>query len=157
VETTAWGHGLATIGADGRTLDTWYPAPALGTTPDGAEANTDLTALAGADDCATARGVRLEIVHCEIDLTAEGITQRSAWSRPVTIAWKDVRDVKLALSGEVLVYSRRGTKVRVSVHLDGMSTLADALEAHLGHLKSTASVAKRAREYRDKVIRSAGV
>ena len=27
---TAWGHGLATVAADGTVLDTWFPAPALG-------------------------------------------------------------------------------------------------------------------------------
>ena len=30
----AWGHGLATVAADGTVLDTWYPAPALGVPPD---------------------------------------------------------------------------------------------------------------------------
>ena len=35
--TTAWGHGLATIAADGTVLDTWFPAPALGARPASAE------------------------------------------------------------------------------------------------------------------------
>ncbi len=30
---TAWGDGLATVAADGSTLDVWYPAPALGEVP----------------------------------------------------------------------------------------------------------------------------
>ena len=29
----AWGHGLATIAADGTVLDTWYPNPQLGEAP----------------------------------------------------------------------------------------------------------------------------
>jgi 2,3,4,5-tetrahydropyridine-2-carboxylate N-succinyltransferase len=99
VETTAWGHGLATIGADGRTLDTWYPAPALGTTPDGAEANTDLTALAGADDRATARGVRLEVVHCEIDLTAAPASTADAYLRLHLLSHRLVRPREVNLDG----------------------------------------------------------
>ena len=31
--TTAWGHGLATIAADGTVLDTWFPSPVLGAAP----------------------------------------------------------------------------------------------------------------------------
>ncbi|MEO8261772.1 MAG: 2,3,4,5-tetrahydropyridine-2,6-dicarboxylate N-succinyltransferase [Pseudolysinimonas sp.] len=33
--TSAWGHGLATVASDGTVLDTWYPAPALGSPPAG--------------------------------------------------------------------------------------------------------------------------
>ncbi len=61
--TGAWGHGLATLAeSDGRILDTWYPAPALGT-PDGSAPPPELVALAGKDD---RRGVRLEVVRTVI-------------------------------------------------------------------------------------------
>ncbi|PUB32418.1 2,3,4,5-tetrahydropyridine-2-carboxylate N-succinyltransferase [Promicromonospora sp. AC04] len=63
--TTAWGFGLATIAADGTTLDTWYPAPALGDVPAGATPPEALTGATGADDV---RGVRLEVVTTQIDL-----------------------------------------------------------------------------------------
>ena len=47
--TSAWGHGLATIAADGSLLDAWYPAPLLGT-PDGSPLTPELKALEGADE-----------------------------------------------------------------------------------------------------------
>jgi 2,3,4,5-tetrahydropyridine-2-carboxylate N-succinyltransferase len=66
----AWGFGLATIAeADGRTLDTWYPAPALGTPAPGEDtAPADLTALVGKDD---RRGVRLEVVRTVLGSLAD--------------------------------------------------------------------------------------
>ncbi|MFD2026090.1 2,3,4,5-tetrahydropyridine-2,6-dicarboxylate N-succinyltransferase [Promicromonospora aerolata] len=63
--TTAWGFGLATIADDGTTLDTWYPAPALGEAPVDVDPPEALAALAGADE---ARRVRLEVVTTQIDL-----------------------------------------------------------------------------------------
>lgn len=62
----AWGHGLATITADGTVLDTWYPAPALGEA-DSSAAPAELTALEGSDE---ARGVTLNVVTKSIDLDA---------------------------------------------------------------------------------------
>jgi 2,3,4,5-tetrahydropyridine-2-carboxylate N-succinyltransferase len=60
---TAWGHGLATLTADGQVLDTWYPTPRLGS-PDG-PVPAELQALSGADKV---RGVRREVVTTAIDL-----------------------------------------------------------------------------------------
>jgi len=57
--------GLATIAADGTVLDVYYPRPALGPLPAGAEPPTGLAELAAADD---ARQVRTEVVRTEIDL-----------------------------------------------------------------------------------------
>jgi 2,3,4,5-tetrahydropyridine-2-carboxylate N-succinyltransferase len=69
--TTAWGHGLATVVADGATagtvLDTWFPTPALGERPADAEPPAALVALAGDD---AVRRVRTEVVTVEIDLAA---------------------------------------------------------------------------------------
>jgi 2,3,4,5-tetrahydropyridine-2-carboxylate N-succinyltransferase len=53
---------LATVAADGRILDTWYPAPELGAAP-GAPAPAELLALEGKDDL---RGVRVELVRTRI-------------------------------------------------------------------------------------------
>jgi 2,3,4,5-tetrahydropyridine-2-carboxylate N-succinyltransferase len=64
----AWGYGLATIAEDGATLDTWYPAPALGQAPEDATSPAALTALEGKDDV---RRVRTEIVRTEIVLADE--------------------------------------------------------------------------------------
>ena len=63
----AWGHGVATITADGTVLDTWYPEPRLGEAPEVDQIPSELTALAGEDQ---ARGVRTEVVTTAIDLDA---------------------------------------------------------------------------------------
>ncbi|QAY70329.1 2,3,4,5-tetrahydropyridine-2,6-dicarboxylate N-succinyltransferase [Xylanimonas protaetiae] len=69
----AWGHGLATVtlpeilGTDAAaTLDTWYPAPALGEPAEGA-APASLAALVGRDE---ARGVETVLVRTVVDLDA---------------------------------------------------------------------------------------
>ncbi len=64
---SAWGHGLATVTSSGQVLDTWFPSPALGSAPEGAEAPAGLAALAGEDP---RRGVRTEVRLVEIDLEA---------------------------------------------------------------------------------------
>jgi 2,3,4,5-tetrahydropyridine-2-carboxylate N-succinyltransferase len=61
---TASGTGLATLTADGRVLDTWYPAPALGQP---AAAVPSLEKLTGEDPV---RGVTREVVERNIDLDA---------------------------------------------------------------------------------------
>ncbi|ACZ30006.1 putative 2,3,4, 5-tetrahydropyridine-2- carboxylate N-succinyltransferase [Xylanimonas cellulosilytica DSM 15894] len=70
---SAWGHGLATVtlpdvlGTEAPvTLDTWYPAPALGAPADD-DAPTSLTALVGRDE---ARGVETVLVRTVVDLDA---------------------------------------------------------------------------------------
>src|SRR5687768_4788460 len=64
----AWGYGLATIAEpDDRVLDTWYPAPQLGTEPPGEESRRlgqnegphELAAATGRDE---RRGVRTVVV-----------------------------------------------------------------------------------------------
>jgi 2,3,4,5-tetrahydropyridine-2-carboxylate N-succinyltransferase len=65
---TAWGYGLATVTEDGRTLDTWYPQPALGEPPADRGRHAvpaELSALEGADP---QRGVRTMVVRTVIDL-----------------------------------------------------------------------------------------
>ena len=61
---TAWGFGLATVTVDGDTLDTWYPAPALGAPTDD-DVPAELTAAERTDE---ARGVRVVVVRTVIDL-----------------------------------------------------------------------------------------
>lgn len=68
----AWGHGLATISTDGTTLDTWFPAPALGSPVAGAE-------LVGSVD--ERRGVRVEPVTVAIDLDAAPASTPDAYLR----------------------------------------------------------------------------
>ncbi len=76
--THAWGFGLATIAADGSTLDTWYPSPALGEAPDGAEAPAYLTALEGKDDV---RRVHTEVVLRSIELATAPADASDAYLR----------------------------------------------------------------------------
>jgi 2,3,4,5-tetrahydropyridine-2-carboxylate N-succinyltransferase len=76
--THAWGFGLATIADDGSTLDTWYPAPALGEAPADAAAPASLTALEGKTD---ARRVRTEVVRTEIALADEPVDASDVYLR----------------------------------------------------------------------------
>ena len=80
-ETKAWGHGLATIAADGTILDVWYANPKLGAAP-----VTDalwvvpreLDALVGAD---ARRNVTTSVVRTEIDLTLPVTSTADAYLR----------------------------------------------------------------------------
>jgi 2,3,4,5-tetrahydropyridine-2,6-dicarboxylate N-succinyltransferase len=76
----AWGFGLATHTHDGRVLDAWFPAPALGETPPSVSGH-ELVALTGARGSAADRGVRLDIVPVEIDLDAPPSTVPDAYLR----------------------------------------------------------------------------
>jgi 2,3,4,5-tetrahydropyridine-2-carboxylate N-succinyltransferase len=76
--TRAWGHGLATIAADGSVLDTWYPTPALGDAPADASAPASLTALAAKDP---ARQVHTEVVLTSIELAAAPADASDAYLR----------------------------------------------------------------------------
>jgi 2,3,4,5-tetrahydropyridine-2-carboxylate N-succinyltransferase len=73
---TAWGHGLATITADGQVLDTWYPAPQLGAPS--SEPPAELVALAGVDEV---RGVRREVVTTTVELDAPPADASDAYLR----------------------------------------------------------------------------
>ena len=65
----AFGHALATTVTDGpaagQVLDAWFPYPQLGT-PDSSPPH-ELAAVTGVD---SARGVRVDVATCEIDLDA---------------------------------------------------------------------------------------
>ncbi len=75
---TAWGHGLATLDADGNVLDVWFPAPALGE-PDGSDAPAELTELEGKDDPrAVIREVR-RVVVADLQSPIDGA--EDAWLR----------------------------------------------------------------------------
>lgn len=75
---TAWGFGLATVAGDGTTLDTWYPAPALGEPPADATAPAELVAGERVDD---ARGVRVQVVRTVVDLDAPPAHTADAYLR----------------------------------------------------------------------------
>lgn len=94
--TTAWGFGLATIADDGTTLDTWYPVPALGEPAADAVPPDTLVALAGADE---ARGVRLEVVTTQIELTDPPKDVSDAYLRLHLLSARVVRPHGLNLDG----------------------------------------------------------
>ena len=72
---TASGVGLATLTPEGQVLDTWYPAPQLGSDPTAPEG---LEALATKDDV---RGVWREVVSRTIDLDAPPADASDAYLR----------------------------------------------------------------------------
>ena len=82
--TKAWGFGLATLtgtkeGDGGTVLDTWYPAPELGSAPVDGEATAALRALEGVDEV---RGVRRVVVRTVLeDLQAAPVDTPDAWLR----------------------------------------------------------------------------
>ena len=81
LESNAWGHGLATIAADGTVLDVLYPNPQLGDAP-----KTDalwvvpkeLDAMVGTDE---RRRVSTQVVRTEVDLTAPVSSTADAYLR----------------------------------------------------------------------------
>ncbi len=98
---TAWGHGLATVAADGTVLDTWYPAPALGPAPDDApddvaDVPDDLRSAARPDE---ARGVRTVTVTTRIDLDAPPEDVPDAYLRLHLLSHRLVRPHGLNLEG----------------------------------------------------------
>ena len=77
----AWGIGLATLAADGTTLDTWYPSPQLGEAPHDPESHplhAQLSAAAHADEV---RGTRREVVVRAIELAAAPADTADAYLR----------------------------------------------------------------------------
>jgi 2,3,4,5-tetrahydropyridine-2,6-dicarboxylate N-succinyltransferase len=75
---SAWGDGLATVAADGSTLDVWYPSPGLGEPPADAPAPAELQALATEDP---ARGVRTVVVRTVADLDTAPVDAADAYLR----------------------------------------------------------------------------
>ncbi len=99
-ERTAWGYGLATsTGVTGQILDAWYPAPQLGSMPAASGPDHELTALTGTHATAGDRGVRLDIVLCEIDLEAPPVGVPDAYLRLHLLSHRLVRPNSINLDG----------------------------------------------------------
>src|SRR4051812_23329784 len=129
----AWGVGLATIAADGTTLDTWYRRLGWGEViaPD------DARALDGGPDLDPRRGVGLRVVHTQIDTDAAAVNAADVYLRlhllshrlalPRTInldgiygllanvAWTNLGPVPVDTIDEVVWTERREGRA-VSVH-----------------------------------------
>ncbi|WP_173924442.1 2,3,4,5-tetrahydropyridine-2,6-dicarboxylate N-succinyltransferase [Agromyces sp. Marseille-P2726] len=91
----AWGHGLATVSADGTVLDAWYPAPALGR-PDASAVPVELETLAGGDE---RRAVTVEAVTVTVDLDAAPSGTADAYLRLHLLSHLLVRPNELNLDG----------------------------------------------------------
>jgi 2,3,4,5-tetrahydropyridine-2,6-dicarboxylate N-succinyltransferase len=100
VSSRAWGYGLATTVADGestgRVLDAWFPTPALGE-PSGAQAPHELASATGTRDAD--RGVRVDVVLCEIDLDAAPAAVPDAYLRLHLLSHRLVQPHGLNLDG----------------------------------------------------------
>jgi len=96
----------------------------------------------------------MELERRRIVVDAKGISQQSAWSAPVSIAWPDVREVKVSLTHGIVVSPKRGRPVLISPYIDGVVTLADVFEENLPALKSTAGVVKNLREMHERYMRN---
>ncbi|AYF98501.1 2,3,4,5-tetrahydropyridine-2,6-dicarboxylate N-succinyltransferase [Protaetiibacter intestinalis] len=92
--TTAWGHGLATIAADGTVLDTWFPSPALGT-PAG-DVPASVAEEVGADEV---RDVTTEAVLVELDTDAAPASTPDAYLRLHLLSHLLVRPNEVNLDG----------------------------------------------------------
>src|SRR5690348_11318962 len=126
--TQAWGFGLATVAADGTTLDTWYPAPALGEAPADASAPACLTALAGKDE---ARQVHTEVVLRAIELATAPADASDVYLRLHLLSHRLVAPHGLNLDGQFgllanVVWTSRGPcapagfeEVRAALKVDG--------------------------------------
>ncbi|HTI24051.1 MAG TPA: 2,3,4,5-tetrahydropyridine-2,6-dicarboxylate N-succinyltransferase [Kutzneria sp.] len=93
--TSAYGTGLATIAADGTVLDTWYPAPTLGSP---AAEKPDFAELVGEDK---ARGVTLVQVETVIeDLSAAPVDTHDVYLRLHLLSSRLVQPHGLSLEGQ---------------------------------------------------------
>ena len=95
--TAAWGHGLATLTADGTVLDVWFPSPALGE-HSGEKPAEELTFLDGGHD--ELRGVTRELRLVEIaDLQAPPSTTEDVWLRLHLLSHRLVRPHTINMDG----------------------------------------------------------
>ena len=97
----AWGHGLATIAADGTVLDTWYPNPQLGEAPKTDElwvVPKELDALVGKDQI---RKVTTQVVSTEIDLELPVASTADAYLRLHLLSHLLVKPNSINLDGLV--------------------------------------------------------
>jgi 2,3,4,5-tetrahydropyridine-2-carboxylate N-succinyltransferase len=84
----------------GQVLDTWYPAPQLGSAPaQQSGPDHELTALTGTHGTAGDRGVRLDVVFSEIDLDAPPASVADAYLRLHLLSHRLVQPNSVNLDG----------------------------------------------------------
>ncbi|TAJ49885.1 MAG: 2,3,4,5-tetrahydropyridine-2,6-dicarboxylate N-succinyltransferase [Herbiconiux sp.] len=123
--THAWGHGLATIAADGTVLDTWFPAPALGAAPAGASHPDSLSVNAIPD---ARRAVDVEVVTVSIELAAPPASTSDAYLRLHLLSHLLVAPNSINLDGifghlPIVVWTNAGP-----VHPDDFDRLRPSLQ-----------------------------
>ncbi|WP_097180677.1 2,3,4,5-tetrahydropyridine-2,6-dicarboxylate N-succinyltransferase [Curtobacterium sp. 314Chir4.1] len=123
--TTAWGHGLATIAADGTTLDTWYPETHLGPLPTDAAFPAELQAHVGDDP---RRDVRTEAVTTEVTIDAAPTSTEDAYLRLHLLSHLRVRPNEINLDGvfahlPIVAWTNAGP-----VHPDALTRLRPGLQ-----------------------------
>jgi 2,3,4,5-tetrahydropyridine-2-carboxylate N-succinyltransferase len=134
VDATAWGFGLATVTDDGRPLDTWFPAPALGSPADGAAPDSELAALAGTSPSAAARRVHTEVLLTEIDLAEPPSTTPDAYLRLHLLSHRIVRPREVNLDGVFAVLPNVVWTNHGPCAVEGFETVRAALR-RLGHVQ----------------------
>ncbi|WIE65818.1 2,3,4,5-tetrahydropyridine-2,6-dicarboxylate N-succinyltransferase [Curtobacterium sp. MCLR17_036] len=123
--TAAWGHGLATIAADGTTLDTWYPETHLGAVPADATFPAELQAHVGEDP---RREVRIEAVTTAISIDAAPASTPDAYLRLHLLSHLHVQPNAVNLDGvfghlPIVAWTNAGP-----VHPDALTRLRPALQ-----------------------------
>ena len=123
--THAWGHGLATIAADGTVLDTWFPATSLGSLPSDAAVPTELTAAVGDDP---RRDVRIETTTVEIAIDDAPASTPDAYLRLHLLSHLHVRPNEISLDGvfghlPIVAWTNAGP-----VHPDSLTRLRPGLQ-----------------------------
>ncbi len=96
---SAWGYGLATITDGGQVLDTWYPAPAMGSAPHDAGPYAIPRTLASLEATDPRRGVRTQVVRSEADLDAPPTGASDAYLRLHLLSHRLVRPHAVNLDG----------------------------------------------------------
>ena len=92
--------------------------------------------------------ISLEVFRREVVIDANGIRQRSAWSRPQAISWADVRQVSVNIASEVVLRASGDRQIRVSMWLSGLDALAAALETRLAAMPTVPKVVRTIRSFR---------
>lgn len=98
-DTTAWGHGIATVADNATILDTWFPAPHLGQMPDGVNPKAvpaELKKLVGDDP---RRAVRLDFVTVESALDSPPASTVDAYLRLHLLSHRLVKPNTINLDG----------------------------------------------------------
>jgi 2,3,4,5-tetrahydropyridine-2-carboxylate N-succinyltransferase len=96
---SAWGYGLATVTDAGQVLDTWYPAPAMGSAPQDAGTYAIPRPLASQEASDPRRRVRTQVVRVEADLDTAPTGAADAYLRLHLLSHRLVRPHELNLDG----------------------------------------------------------